>query len=98
MITFPRKYLFLCERLQYFIVAWGSKRDSTYFGKLFHFHEVEGQSLVQKKLVIACIRSLSLEDVDANENPRAFSALLRKDSDRQADADGVRSGCRFMDV
>jgi hypothetical protein len=56
------------------------------------------QPLVQKKLVIACIRSLSLEGVDANENPRAFSAILWRVSDRQAGADGVRSGCGFMDV
>ena len=45
-----------------------------------------------------CIRSLSLEDVDAYENPVPLFALLRKVYDRQADVDGVRSGSYFMDV
>ena len=45
-----------------------------------------------------CIRSLSLEDVDAYENPVPLFALMRKVYDRQADADGVRSGSYFMDV
>ena len=80
------------------IVAEGSNRDSTYFGKLFHFYQTDGQPLVQKKPIIVRTRSLSLEGVDAYENPVPLFALLRKVYDRQADADGVRSGSYFMDV
>jgi hypothetical protein len=43
-------------------------------------------------------KSFSLEGVDAYENPVPLFALLRKVYDRQADADGVRSGSYFMDV
>jgi len=40
------------------IVAEGSNRDSTYFGKLFHFYQTDGQPLVWKKPIIVSTRSL----------------------------------------
>ena len=79
------------------IAPEGTNRDATYVGKLFRFYQAGGQPTVQSNPVLVCIQSLSLEDVEANEDPDPYFALMRKVVEREANENGTRFGSYYIE-
>ena len=80
------------------VAAEGANRDASYLGKLFRFYQTGGQPTVQSNPVIVCIQSLSLQDVEANDNPEPYFALMRKVVERETNENGTRFGSYYIEA